>query len=415
MKGPLACLFLPIQPLGQSVKRVVWPCFLCHERHLGRIKQTLAKQLLEEFELAVEPYFVQSESDDHCKLGNIDSAHIKRISQHPPTPPSSKSIHSTGRGSQHLANSEIPEVQKATLSRGTCNPFIQSYVFIFWILCVTYTALVCFVSFSVSAQTSLFHIAQTKWDAVVWFRQDQRRDLAHSDSWCATIAAVKSVNTGPLPEPLGCFQMQGSAGASSAPETSLGLSYSYRSWLIEMHPQINTEVNRDPLLEPPQILSAWLYQQYEPTGKTCKGGAWSVRICAVVTRSSRAFRNAPLYRNSTCPVRPVTALLLQTLLKPNSVPAGVSQLLRVLCLSLPCLFSSWKTPEWLIKIYLFDVHWEKDNNQMHWRVFGWRELWRGFFFVQIQFGWETKDRQRHREMVEEMLCGLADTGPVRHY
>lgn len=47
------------------------------------------------------------------------------------------SIHLVGRGSQHLANSKIPEVQKATLSRGTCNPFIQSYMFIFWIRCVT--------------------------------------------------------------------------------------------------------------------------------------------------------------------------------------------------------------------------------------------------------------------------------------
>lgn len=73
--------------MGQSLKRVVWPCFLCHKRHLGRIKQTLAKQLLEEIELAAESYFVQIESDDHCKLGTNDSAHIKRISQHTPSPP----------------------------------------------------------------------------------------------------------------------------------------------------------------------------------------------------------------------------------------------------------------------------------------------------------------------------------------
>lgn len=43
----------------------------------------------------------------------------------------SRSIHLVGCGSQHLANSKIPEVQKAILSRGTCNPFIQSYMFIF--------------------------------------------------------------------------------------------------------------------------------------------------------------------------------------------------------------------------------------------------------------------------------------------
>lgn len=82
-------------------------------------------------------------------------------------PLASKSIHSPGRGSQHLANSKIPEVQKATLSRGTCNPFIQWYVFIFWILCVTYTVLVCFVSFSVSAQTSLFILF--KQSETLWF------------------------------------------------------------------------------------------------------------------------------------------------------------------------------------------------------------------------------------------------------
>lgn len=94
----------------------------------------------------------------------ISSWSCKDQSAHPL---SSKSIHSAGRGSQHLANSKIPEVQKGTLSRGTCNPFIQSYVFIFWILCVTYTALVCFVSFSVSAQTSLFILF--KQSETLWF------------------------------------------------------------------------------------------------------------------------------------------------------------------------------------------------------------------------------------------------------
>lgn len=69
----------------------------------------------------------------------------------------------------------IPEVQKATLSRGTCNPFIQSHMLIFWSLCATYTALVCRVSFSVSAQTSLFILL--KQSETLWFGDGAQRGI----------------------------------------------------------------------------------------------------------------------------------------------------------------------------------------------------------------------------------------------
>lgn len=101
----------------------------------------------------------------------------------------------SGRGSQHLANCRIQEVQKATLSRGTCNPFIQPYLFIFRILCVTCAVLVCFVPFSVSVQRSppLFYYSNT----VVWLGRTGERFWL-MELWQATIAAVESVNTSPL-------------------------------------------------------------------------------------------------------------------------------------------------------------------------------------------------------------------------
>lgn len=119
-----------------------------------------------------------SEFNNGCKVGNSDCARkAAGISQHAPSPLDLFTV--SRRGSQHLANSKIQEVQKATLSGGTCNPFIQPYVFIFWILCVTCAALVCFVPFSASVQknsSSFFSVF--KHGGLV--RPDSER---HSGSW----------------------------------------------------------------------------------------------------------------------------------------------------------------------------------------------------------------------------------------
>lgn len=99
---------------------------------------------------------------------NLETVTVRKAAGISQRPLSSKSIHTAGRGSQHLANSTIPEVQRAALSRGECNPFIHSYVFVFGILCVTYTPPVCFESCSVSAQTPLFALPKQSEGSLVW-------------------------------------------------------------------------------------------------------------------------------------------------------------------------------------------------------------------------------------------------------
>lgn len=80
---------------------------------------------------------------------------------------------------------------------------------------------------------------------------------------------------------------------------------SYRGWLMEMHPQINTEVNHDALLKPSQIWRAWLYQQYQLTGKTSK-----VVLYLYLYTYIHTFTYVSAYLNYTCPVWPLSCCAL---------------------------------------------------------------------------------------------------------
>lgn len=166
---------------------------------------------------STQTWVCESLSSNNCQVGKY-----YWLTESFSTPLFYKSIPSAGRGSHRLANSKIPEVQKATLSRGTCNPFIQSDMFIFWILCVTYTVLVCFLSFSVSAQTSLFILFKQS-ETLRFSYVGPEKDLAHPYSWCTTMAGLKSANTSPLASIRGhgSFKIQGMWGPIECQSSAL--------------------------------------------------------------------------------------------------------------------------------------------------------------------------------------------------
>lgn len=148
------------------------------------------------------------------------------------------------------------------------------------------------------------------------------------------------------------------------------------SWLIEMHPQINTEVNHDPLLTVTTIFTDCCLHIYH----VHLDMFLYIRITLVLS----GLR--------------VTALLL------HSVKAGRSQLLRVLCLYPVCFHPGIPT-EWLIKnLFVCCTQWKKTTIGCTRGCLA--EVSFEGFCANLSC-WEMKDKQTERGRNSETLVWFA--------